>query len=65
LRVRIPSGVPMERIEMNKVYQHIDVENFERISDKLYQYVVDQTDILSLQHPWNTLETNDVLRVVP
>lgn len=48
-----------------KVFKYIDVENQQLISDKLYQYVVERTDILNKKWAWNTLDKNDVLAFVP
>ena len=50
---------------MVKVYQPIVIDNFQQISEKLYQYVVHHTDILTKKLPWNQLVKDDVLRAVP
>lgn len=46
-------------------FKHISVENQQLISDKLYDYVVNHTDILEKAWLWNTLKKNDVLKFVP
>jgi len=50
---------------MADLYRYIDVENFEQLSDKLYRYVVDHTNILETKLFWNTLVRDDVLEAIP
>jgi hypothetical protein len=50
---------------MSKIYQYLDIENFELISEKLYQYVVNHTNILETKYHWNTLIRDEVLAAVP
>lgn len=46
-------------------FKYISVGNQQLISDKLYNYVVQHTDILEKELPWNTLNHNHVLDFVP
>ena len=46
-------------------FKFISVGNQQLISDKLYDYVVQHTDILKNEHPWNTLNKEHVLSFVP
>jgi hypothetical protein len=54
---------------MSIIYQYLDVDNHELISNRLHQYVLEHTDVLQKNEntfvPWNTLKCADVLRRVP
>jgi hypothetical protein len=50
---------------MSKIFQYLDIKDHELISDKLYQYVLDHTDILEKQINWNTLDVEHVLTHIP
>jgi hypothetical protein len=47
------------------LFKLLDVENYQLISDKIYDYVVNQTDILKTQYDWNNLKVADVSKHVP
>lgn len=46
-------------------FKFISVENQQLISDKLYDYIVEHTDILKKAWQWNTVKKDDVLKFVP
>lgn len=48
-----------------KLYNFISVENQEIISNKLYDYVINHTNILETKYDWNTLNLKEVLEFVP
>jgi hypothetical protein len=48
-----------------KVYNFVTVENQEVISNKFYEYVVTQTNILETKYDWNTLKIDKVKKHVP
>ena len=48
-----------------KLYKFLKVDNQELISDKLYNYVINHTDILETKYDWNTLNLKEVLTYVP
>lgn len=50
---------------MIKVHQPINIKNFKHIGKKLYDYVVNHTDILTKKIPWNRLDNDQVLKFVP
>jgi hypothetical protein len=50
---------------LSKICQYIDVENFEQLSEKLYQYVINHTNILETKCFWNTLVKDEVLSAIP
>ena len=50
---------------MSKIYQFIDLENFEQLSEKLYHYVVNCTSILETKTFCNKLVIDDVLTAIP
>jgi hypothetical protein len=48
-----------------KVYNFVNIENQEVISNKLYDYIVNQTNILETKYDWNTLKLKEVKNHVP
>lgn len=46
-------------------FKYISVGNQQLISDKLYDYVIQYTNILEKELPWNTLDLNHVLEFIP
>jgi hypothetical protein len=50
---------------MSKVFKYLDIDNHELISEKLYHYVLEHTDILENKIYWNTLNVEHVLKHVP
>jgi hypothetical protein len=48
-----------------KLYQKLHITNYQTIADKLYDYIINCTDILETQYDWNTLRLNEVLSYVP
>lgn len=48
-----------------KIYNHIEVENQQLISDKLYDYLVNHTEVFTDKMFWNDLDTKTVLEYVP
>jgi hypothetical protein len=48
-----------------KVYEFLTIDNQELIADKLYNYIVNHTDILKTKYDWNTLNLKEVLSFVP
>lgn len=48
-----------------KPYQFVNVNRVEEISSKLYNYVVEKTDILDKKWDWNTLDYKEVLNFIP
>jgi len=48
-----------------KTYKFLSIENHELISKKLYEYVINKTDILEKKWDWNTLDRDAVLQFVP
>jgi hypothetical protein len=50
---------------MAKVFNYLDIKDHELISEKLYQYVLEHTDILKNKIYWNTLNLEHVLEHIP
>jgi hypothetical protein len=50
---------------MNKIYHYLDVDNHQIISEKLYHYVKDYTNILNDKIFWNNLNFDDVMIKIP
>jgi hypothetical protein len=48
-----------------KPYQFIQINQAELITNKLYSYIIEKTDILEKRWDWNTLILKDVLAYVP
>jgi len=48
-----------------ELYKFLTVENQALISKKLYDYVINHTDILETKYDWNTLNLKEVLSFVP
>jgi hypothetical protein len=48
-----------------KTYKFLSFENHELISKKIYEYVINQTDILEKKWDWNTLDRTAVLQAIP
>jgi len=48
-----------------KIFKHIDVENQQLISDKLYEFIATKTDILQTQDFWTHIEIDEVLAFIP
>lgn len=47
------------------IYKFVNIPNCQLISDKMYSYIVDSTDILGGEAIWNWTNTEQVLRAVP
>jgi hypothetical protein len=47
------------------LYKFLQVENHQLISDKIYNYIVNRTKILSTKYDWNNLNVKDVAVHVP
>ncbi len=50
---------------MSKVFSYLDIKDHDIVSKKLYQYVLEHTDILEKKIYWNTLNVEHVLEHVP
>jgi hypothetical protein len=50
---------------MSKIFQPLDIKDHESVSEKLYQYVLNHTDILEKKVYWNTLNLEHVKQHVP
>ena len=50
---------------MSKLYHYLEFENFQNLSEKIYQYLVNKTNILETKYPWNSLNKQDVLKAIP
>lgn len=48
-----------------KCYQYIEYEHHEIISKKLYEYIVNKTNILNLRETWTTANLLEILNHVP
>lgn len=46
-------------------FKYISIKEHQLISDKLYDYVLHNTDVLKNASPWTTLKKDDVLKFVP
>lgn len=55
----------MENSKQTKPYQFINVNRVNEISDKLYKYVIEKTDILEKKWDWNTLPLKEMLNYIP
>lgn len=47
------------------IYKFIDIPRHEIISNKIYEYVVSKTDILTGQAIWNWTNSNEIVQLVP
>lgn len=47
------------------IYKFIDIPNYQLISDKMYDYIVNKTDILSGEAIWNWIDKEQVLNSIP
>jgi len=47
------------------IYKFLDIPGHEIISNKIYDYVVSQTDILTGHAIWNWTNSNEVVQLVP
>jgi len=47
------------------IYEFIDIPEHEIISNKIYNYIVDKTDILSGTAIWNWVNTLEILELIP
>jgi hypothetical protein len=47
------------------IYKYIDIENYEHISEKVYNFVLNKTQILQENATWNTLPSEKLLQDVP
>jgi hypothetical protein len=47
------------------IYKFINIPNYQLISDKMYSYIVNNTDIISGEAIWNWTNTEQVLTAVP
>jgi hypothetical protein len=47
------------------IYKFIDIPNHEIISSKVYDYIINNTDILNRNHSWHYLQYLDVLGQIP
>lgn len=47
------------------IYKFIDIPNYQIISDKMYDYIVNKTDILSGEAIWNWIDKDQVLNSIP
>lgn len=47
------------------IYKHIDIKNYEVISEKIYDYVVNKTSIIQGPAVWNNLPIDDVMSCIP
>lgn len=50
---------------MAKIYNYLDIKNYQEVSEKLHRYVVDHTSILENKINWTTLDLNHVTKMVP
>jgi len=48
-----------------KTYKFLSIADHELITKKLYEYVINHTDILEKKWDWNTLDRNAVLEAIP
>jgi len=47
------------------IYKFVNIPNYQFISNKMYSYIVNNTDIISGEAIWNWTNTEQVLRAVP
>jgi hypothetical protein len=48
-----------------KLYKKLPIDNYQIIADKLYDYVINHTDILEKQYDWNQLKLAELQQYVP
>lgn len=48
-----------------KIFNYIDVENQQLISDKLYEFIANKTSILQEQNFWTHIDVDEVLNFIP
>lgn len=56
----------MTASNISKIYSYLNIKDHEIVSKKLYQYILQHTDILNKDHVrWITIEVDHVLKHVP
>lgn len=50
---------------MNKIYHYLNIKNYQDISEKIYHYVKNHTNILNDKIFWNNLDFDDVMVQIP
>ncbi len=66
--VRVPPGMPNLVKTINKnmaIYKFIDLENQEVITEKLYDFAVNSTDIFKTGRSWTPIPASTILSNVP
>ena len=48
-----------------KIFNFIDIENHQEVSDKLFEFIKSHTDILQEQNFWTHIEVDEVLNFIP